>query len=460
MSLDVAERNRLQHLYALELLDTPSEPAYDAFTRLAAAICQAPISLISLIDRDRQWFKSNQGLAGVSQTARDIAFCSYAIESDQLFEIADATQDDRFRANPLVTGDPNIRFYAGVPIIVGDGHAIGTLCVIDRVARSLTDLQREQLRLLALAVQALIDSRVGARMREHYDAQVRMQKQKIERTLATVAEAVITTDVQGNVEFMNPAAERLLHLRIGAVRGRALIDVLNLQSVDGESRIDMLAQSGHLGKERAVLTAPDGPAVHIEFQVATLNAPDEQPAGHVMTMRDVTAEHRQTAKLSFEASHDTLTGLYNRRQFEASLAHAVHSATREARTHTLSYLDLDRFKVINDTHGHAAGDFYLTELTAAMRKSLRGNDILARIGGDEFGLIMHDCNLEQAVPVLDALERLILDLNVPWRGDTLQAGVSCGTVELNRSTTSAAEALAGADRQCYERKRSLPKQAQ
>jgi PAS domain S-box-containing protein len=137
-----AEEQRLAALYQYELLDTPSEDLFDAFTQLAALLCDTPISLITLIDRDRQWFKSRRGITA-RQTPRDQAFCAHAIlQDDGVFEVGDALDDVRFADNPLVTGDPEIRFYAGVPLRSADGHAVGTLCVIDRRPRTLTAEQR------------------------------------------------------------------------------------------------------------------------------------------------------------------------------------------------------------------------------------------------------------------------------------------------------------------------------
>ncbi len=142
------ERERLAALYALNLLDTIPEPQFDRLTKLAASICGVPIALVSLIDKDRQWFKSNIGL-DVNETARDISFCQYAILDSKQFEVEDSYSDPRFVNNPLVLGDPKIRFYAGQPLVMPDGFALGTLCVIDRVPRQLTENQREALRLLA-----------------------------------------------------------------------------------------------------------------------------------------------------------------------------------------------------------------------------------------------------------------------------------------------------------------------
>lgn len=147
------EAQRLRSLHLLKVLDTQAEEGFDQLARLAGAICGTPISLISLVDEDRQWFKSAVGL-NAAETPRDIAFCAHAILEDTVMVVNDATNDPRFRDNPLVTSDPSIRFYAGAPLVVEDGQAVGTLCVIDTKPRQLTDAQLEALKVLRQAVVA------------------------------------------------------------------------------------------------------------------------------------------------------------------------------------------------------------------------------------------------------------------------------------------------------------------
>src|SRR2546423_2320889 len=152
------ETTRLETLRRYKILDTAAETAFDDITRLAADICGTPISLISLIDGDRQWFKSKVGIT-LNETNRDIAFCGHAICEPDLFIVADALEDDRFFRNPLVTGDPNIRFYAGMPLVVENGQALGTLCVIDREPRELSEQQKDKLRALAASAVMLLEVR-------------------------------------------------------------------------------------------------------------------------------------------------------------------------------------------------------------------------------------------------------------------------------------------------------------
>lgn len=145
------EKSRLAAVESYEILDTATDETFERITRLASAILQCPISVISFVDRDRQWFKSHHGL-DASETPRSASFCAHAILFDDVFVIEDATKDERFCNNPLVIGDPNIRFYAGAPLISPDGHKLGTLCTIDQVARQISSAERQVLRDLAAMV--------------------------------------------------------------------------------------------------------------------------------------------------------------------------------------------------------------------------------------------------------------------------------------------------------------------
>jgi GAF domain-containing protein len=152
------EAERLRTLRSYKILDTKPEERFDELTRLAALICGVPISLISLIDTDRQWFKSRFGL-DVQETPRALAFCTHAIMQPEMFVVPDASQDERFAQNPLVTGDSHIRFYAGAPLAAHDGHLLGTLCVIDRVPHTLTEGQKDALKIVGQLVIANMELR-------------------------------------------------------------------------------------------------------------------------------------------------------------------------------------------------------------------------------------------------------------------------------------------------------------
>src|SRR5438034_1374607 len=172
------EVKRLKVLWQYDVLDTVPEEVFDDLTELAARICEAPIALITLVDEDRQWFKSKVGVT-INETSRDISFCGHAIGQSELFIVADAIKDERFAHNPLVTSDPKIRFYAGAPLITPDGHALGTLCVIDKVPRELRPDQKSALRVLARHVMTQLE----LRRRSHELAHAHKERERIQHDL-------------------------------------------------------------------------------------------------------------------------------------------------------------------------------------------------------------------------------------------------------------------------------------
>jgi len=189
------EIQRLKVLWEYEVLDTIPERVFDDLTELAAKICEAPIALITLIDEKRQWFKSKVGVS-LQETSRDISFCDHAIRGEGLFIVPDAAKDKRFAANPLVTSDPKIRFYAGAPLITPDGHALGTLCIIDKVPRELRPEQKQALVILARHVMTQLELRRHSRkLAEARKAQSKMadtlrksetERARLQRQLAKV----------------------------------------------------------------------------------------------------------------------------------------------------------------------------------------------------------------------------------------------------------------------------------
>src|SRR5215831_20285499 len=172
------ESKRIKVLWQYDILDTVPEEVFDDLTELAARICEAPIALITLVDENRQWFKSKVGVT-INETSRDISFCGHAIEQSDLFIVPDATLDKRFAKNPLVTSDPKIRFYAGAPLITPDGHALGTLCVIDKVPRELKLEQKQALRVLSRHVM----SQLELRRRSRELAEARQKEEKLKQDL-------------------------------------------------------------------------------------------------------------------------------------------------------------------------------------------------------------------------------------------------------------------------------------
>ncbi|WP_199609921.1 sensor domain-containing diguanylate cyclase [Flocculibacter collagenilyticus] len=265
------EAERVASLHCLNVLDTPSEERFDRITRLARRLFNTKIALVSLVDSNRQWFKSSIGL-NATETPRDISFCGHTILGDEPFIINDALADDRFHDNPLVTGEPNIRFYAGCPLTGPNGYKIGTLCVIDDEPKALS----------------------------HNDLQ----------------------------------------------------DLIDLASM-------------------------------VERELSALAM----------------------------ATIDELTMIHNRRGFEYSARKSLDFCHRQAMPATLAYIDLNHFKTINDTYGHQAGDRALVTFAQMLQQQLREMDVYARMGGDEFAILLNDTDESTAHHILTRFRQSVENFN-------------------------------------------------
>ncbi len=213
------EAARLHALRSLNILDTPAEERFDRYTRLAQHILQTPIVLISLIDDKRQWFKSRQGL-DATETPRDISFCGHAILGDELFCVQDAASDPRFADNPLVTGAPDIRFYAGAPLALDGGERIGTLCAIDRVPRKISEGQRSALLDLARCVVDELQVQTTRSMLADKEKQLQKSAETVRSIIDTVVDGIITINAQGIIQTVNPTAERLFGYTASEIIGQ------------------------------------------------------------------------------------------------------------------------------------------------------------------------------------------------------------------------------------------------
>ncbi|MEY2427217.1 MAG: hypothetical protein QOJ40_102 [Verrucomicrobiota bacterium] len=198
------EKKRLRVLWQYDILDSVPEEVFDDLTELAARICEAPIAMITLVDEDRQWFKAKLGVT-VNETSRDISFCAHAIGQPELFIVPDATLDERFADNPLVTSDPKIRFYAGAPLITPDGHALGTLCVIDKIPRELRLEQKQALRVLARHVMTQLELRKRSRELLHIHKECEQIKTDLAKAKVDLAKARSELKQQKKPKAKRPA---------------------------------------------------------------------------------------------------------------------------------------------------------------------------------------------------------------------------------------------------------------
>lgn len=569
------EISRLALLKQLMILDSESEPIFEEIAKLASQICDTPIALICLIDENRQWFKANIGLAGVTETHRDLAFCAHAILNDCFFEINDATQDTRFQNNPLVISDPYIRFYAGMPLTMPNGLNIGTLCVIDREPRSLNDEQKKMLAGLAQltckvllsrekniyalhdkaeVLAAIINSsndaiisktldgiitswnkaaekifgykskemighHVGAlypddkvheediliskiinnqsvshfettrltknkqaisasvslspiknaqgeiigastivrdiTQTKHLQQKLALEHERLRVTLDSIGDAVITTDKTGLVQYLNPVAENLTDWTRNEAVGLPLEKVFNI--IDEATRqhclnpVELcLSENRVVGlANHTVLISRDGQEYGIEDSAAPIKDHTGNTLGVVLVFHDVSEQRIMASEISYRATHDSLTGLYNRSEFESILNKCIQSHKMPDAVGALMFLDLDQFKIVNDTCGHAVGDKLLVEVTGIIQNCIRINDTFARIGGDEFAILLENCDVEKAHEIATLICQSVDSYRFLNEDQKFRVGTSIGLVVIDQHTRSTSEILQAADNACY-----------
>jgi len=708
--LPVNEAARLARLRALAVLDTAPEAVFDGLARAASQVCGMPMATLSLVDADRQWFKARQGMGELTGSHRDVAFCAHAILGDDVMVVADACADPRFAANPLVTGAAGIRFYAGAPVRLGDGAAVGTLCVLDRqpgvlgavqravlvelagvaarvlemrqrvllaieeaalghsrleavyqstpamlacadassrlisvsdawlralgyqrhevIGRPVTDFQTpaarhqadtvsmpefyrtgrcdgvptelvrrdgSELEVLVSAIlerdaagrplrsmfvlEDLTDRRAAERARraseeryralvedqselvslcaadgrlsfvngaygrffaadpqalvgsslyeripesERADVQLFLQRlfaaggvgevenrlrrhdgqerwfawtnralrgadgqvsaihsvgrditarKEVERrladsrkllqvTLESIGDAVITSDCEGRVHWLNRVAEQLTGWRCAEAQGQPASVVFHI--VDEESRAVLrdpvalcIARGEAVGRsDDAVLCSRDGHEYGITDAASPIRDERGQLLGVVLVFHDNTEKRRMGREMRFRASHDMLTGLLNRSEFEARLTQMLARAQHDGSDNAVLYIDLDQFKLVNDACGHSVGDQLLRRVSALLQTCVHGRDTLARLGGDEFGILLEHCGVEHAQRIAQGICDRMEAFRFPHEDRRFRIGASIGMVPLNHVSPlgSTAAVLQAADTSCYAAK--------
>jgi len=281
------------------------------------------------------------------------------------------------------------------------------------------------------------------------------EQQRALVTLESIGDGVLTTTTDGYIDYLNPIAERLLDCTAEQARGRHYMDVLKLvDEITGETLHDLVELIAH--RDSAVVHADDGVLTHrdgsqftINITAAPMRSENGETIGVVLVLHDITEVMGMAKQLSFQASHDMLTGLYNRREFEKRLEAAIRSARSDGRHHVLFYMDLDQFKVVNDTCGHRAGDELLAQISTLIKYSVREHDILARLGGDEFGLLLIDCPLSEAAEIAEKVRQQVRDYRFAWEERSFDVGVSIGVVPITADGGNLIDILSTADAACY-----------
>ncbi|MDT8452351.1 MAG: EAL domain-containing protein [Gammaproteobacteria bacterium] len=291
--------------------------------------------------------------------------------------------------------------------------------------------------------------------RQNAEARIHQQRELAEVTLDSIGEAVITTDTEHNITYMNPVACQLtgwtadeaLHLPLEQV----VVIVSEADHAEVDSTIfDCLNQECLIEySEPMLLIGAHGNEYSIETSASPLKDRHGDIIGAVLVFINTSHIRNLSRELEFQASHDSLTSLLNRREFERQLAQAIRSANEDNRKHALCYLDLDQFKIVNDTCGHMAGDQLLRELSRLMPHSIRASDCLARLGGDEFGIIIFNCSIKDAIAIADSLRTAIKNFTFTWNKKVFDIGVSIGVVAITKDSGTLQDILRRADASCY-----------
>jgi diguanylate cyclase (GGDEF)-like protein/PAS domain S-box-containing protein len=303
-----------------------------------------------------------------------------------------------------------------------------------------------------------IETLANVTRQREVERQLFREKELAQVTLHSIGDAVITTDVKGCVDYLNPTAEVLTGWRIQEAKGKPISDVMPI--IHEMTRMPITNPVEHVLLHRrrvelvnhAVLINRFGEEYAIQDSAAPILGNDGTLLGVVLAFHDVTQTRLMERQLAWQASHDSLTGLMNRREFERKLTEAIARSRRDGQQHVLCYLDLDRFKVINDSYGHAAGDELIRQVAILLRNQLPAADIVARLGGDEFGIIMYNCDLEKAQHMSNAIRTSIQDFRFVWQNHYSTICASIGLVQIDAQSSDLAEVMSAADAVCYAAK--------
>jgi diguanylate cyclase (GGDEF)-like protein len=422
-SLPDNERERLLALYECDILDTSRDPLFDSLTTLAAQVCDAPIALFSLIDRERQWFKSNHGLPGTGQTSRDIAFCAHTILSDAMLEVPDARRDTRFSSNPLVVTDPQIRFYAGMPLRDARGFGLGALCVMDYEARRLSPAQRLALETLSRLAISLLEQRRGERKLRESEQQA-LEREHRQKVIADLGQRALADP---DAETLMENAVRLVSETLGFEYCRVLELAHGGMTLLSRVTIGQPPPEGETGSRvAALISGSEGPYGLLEVRSVTAGRISAEVTNFVQSVANIVgtalARRRADEQLAYAAQFDILTGLPNRQLFRDRISQSIARAVRKSRPMAVVVLNLDGFKLVNNGHGHAAGDRVLMQVAERLISCVSAYDTVSRLGADEFAIALS--NIDEVKEVAPVVHRVLHTLAQPFDLDDGEAFIS------------------------------------
>jgi diguanylate cyclase (GGDEF)-like protein/PAS domain S-box-containing protein len=377
-------------------------------------------------------------------------------------EIVDLIQQDKYASALDILFNKAIPLQNRVLILLNQLQDMQEQASVQTASQSKHDLQSlisQTFFLVALgALIGIIIAAIVVRRIARTEIQLQFEKRLAEVTLRSVGEAVITTDIHGNITYINPVAEAMTGWSHADARHHPLLDVWKIYQDDKRLTLDnpiLLAineDSIICSANNVNLKGADGNVFAVEHTAAPIRDDSGQVHGGILIFRDVTEVRSLASQLSYQACHDALTGLVNRREFEIRLQQALDNARIEHQSYALCYLDLDQFKIINDTCGHAAGDELLKQISNELKSLLRDSDTLSRLGGDEFGVLLEGCSLDKAREISEKLRGTLKQLRFAWDDKQFEIGVSIGVVPITAVSGNLADLLSAADSACYEAK--------
>ena len=379
--------------------------------------------------------------------------------ADHVVVVEDARTDPR--TNKAIVAQLHNRTIINVPLLLAEQRlgalGMGTYGDAEGV-RPPAHWQIEFMQTIAGHVAVALDRVRFMQARKEAEDALYEEKERLQVTLHAISDAVISTNASGELLYINPAAELLTGWSLTAAVGRPYAQVFRVSDSSRDTSFDApvpdLVALALVAVEsqrypQIFLQRRDGGSLLVEAAVSPIRDADGEVQGAVLVFRDVTEQRRLSQAIAFQASHDELTGLGNRRAFEQALTQAFAHTRQEHQHHVVCYLDLDDFKVVNDTCGHAAGDELLREIAQLFARLLRAQDHLCRIGGDEFGILLFDQSVAEAVLVAERLQLALAGYRFVWREKSFGVGVSIGMVGLDGASESVGALLQAADSACY-----------
>jgi diguanylate cyclase (GGDEF)-like protein/PAS domain S-box-containing protein len=294
--------------------------------------------------------------------------------------------------------------------------------------------------------------------RKLYEEALFREKESAQITLQSIGDGVITTDAKGVVDYVNPVAEALSGWRLEDSQGRAIEEIFRAfheetcEPLENPLAVAIRRTRSIKSVRPMLLIRRDGNEIYVESTASPIRDGNGSVSGGVLVFHDVSEARELNRRLSYHASHDVLTGLVNRREFENRMERALKSAKARETSYALCCLDLDQFKIVNDTCGHSAGDALLGQVGALLKSKVRWRDTLARLGGDEFGILLESCSLDEAMRTAEALREAVRNFKFTWEERTFRLGASIGVVPISADNADVASVLSAADSACQAAK--------